>query len=53
MNRDVTYCKGSNCALKEHCVRYSDGLKVNEEKDGNYWWMEDCGYERTGYVEEW
>ncbi|MBQ8969219.1 MAG: hypothetical protein IJ064_05765 [Bacteroidaceae bacterium] len=47
MSNDFTYCKGSRCVLKEHCTRYLDGLKL---PDGNWWWMQDCGENRTGYI---
>jgi hypothetical protein len=48
MKNDFTYCKGDRCALKEHCVRYVDGLRLPE---GSWWWMTDCGTEREGYID--
>lgn len=48
MSNDFAYCKGKQCALREHCVRYLDGLKLS---DGNWWWMESCNdITRDGYI---
>lgn len=45
---DFTYCKGERCALKEHCARYLNGLKLS---DGDWWWMSSCNTEiREGYI---
>lgn len=48
-NSDITYCKGNRCALREHCVRYVEGLSL---PDGNWWWMDNCDETiRDGFVE--
>ena len=49
MNRDFTYCKGERCAIKEHCTRYLNGLKIDPKANG-WWWMNDCGEYRHGYI---
>ena len=54
-NRDVTYCNGKDCALREQCRRYVDGQRImaNAERDeGQYYWMDHCNVEiREGYVQ--
>lgn len=49
-NKDFCYCNGYRCALKEHCVRYLEGLKVPSDEAG-WWWMSDCGDERIAYID--
>lgn len=49
MKNIFTYCKGKCCAIKEHCVRYKEGLGLPE---GNWWWMEDCSDNRPAYINE-
>ena len=46
---DFTYCKGERCALKEHCVRYREGLNL---PNGDWWWMASCGEDRDGYISD-
>lgn len=49
MNKDFCYCNGYSCALKDNCIRYTNGKSVPvDAKD--YWWMDDCGDERIGYI---
>ena len=38
------------CALKEHCVRYLEGLKVQSDEAG-WWWMSDFGDELIAYID--
>ena len=50
MNRDFCYCNGVGCAIKEHCVRYVDGLKAKGD-DGCHNWMDACDVEtRNAYI---
>ena len=52
MNRDVTYCRGKKCNLRQHCVRFKDGERIMND-DGSYWWMDHCDEEtRDGYIKE-
>jgi hypothetical protein len=48
IDRDITYCKGIGCAIKEHCWRYTEGVRLREEP--NLWWMNDCGMLRVAYI---
>lgn len=54
-NRDITYCNGKGCGLRERCRRYVDGQRIilNANRDENqHWWMDHCDEEhREGYVE--
>lgn len=50
MKRDFTYCKGHRCAIKGHCTRYVEGQRIPQDEADDYWWMEDCGDERTGLI---
>lgn len=53
-NRDITYCNGKGCMLKNQCKRYQDGqcIIANHNGDTNqYWWMDNCNEEnRDGYI---
>lgn len=49
-NKDFCYCNGYRCALKEHCVRYLEGMKIPSDEAG-WWWMSDCGDERIAYID--
>jgi len=47
---EFCYCKGTSCTLREHCVRYLEGLNIPQ---GNgWWWMEDCEEERNAYISD-
>lgn len=52
-NTDITYCNGSKCAVRESCFRYTEGvaIRANVEGDTNqYWWMDHCDESsRDGY----
>lgn len=50
-NKDFCYCLGQGCSLKDKCVRYLDGKKITDSKEGRWWFMEECGIERNGYIE--
>lgn len=54
-NRDITYCNGKGCGLRERCRRYVDGQRIiaNANRDENqYWWMDHCDEEhRDGFME--
>lgn len=49
-NSDITYCNGHRCAIKEHCVRYLEGVKIPSD-EVVWWWMNDCGDERIAYID--
>lgn len=49
MNKDFCYCNGNGCAIKEHCVRYREGLQARKQK-GEFLWMDECGEERDVYI---
>lgn len=50
MNNDFTYCKGNGCAIREHCVRYLEGLEL---PDGDWWWMMNCDeLNRDGFIDD-
>lgn len=49
MNRDIYYCKGKGCAIKETCRRFTEGNNIDPDAQG-YWWMGECDTEtRDGY----
>ena len=49
MNRDIYYCKGKGCAIKETCRRFTEGNNIAPDTQG-YWWMGECDTEtRDGY----
>ncbi len=52
-NRDITYCNGKGCGLRERCRRYVDGQRImTSRQEGQYYWMDHCDEEhREGYVE--
>jgi len=52
-NRDITYCNGKGCGLRERCRRYVDGQRImTSQQEGQYYWMDNCDEEhRDGYVE--
>lgn len=50
MKTDFTYCTGNRCALRDHCVRYINGLKAEDGECADTWWMNDCGEERGAYI---
>lgn len=54
VNRDITYCNGKGCMLRNHCQRYQDGQRIiaNHNGDTNqYYWMDNCNEEnRDGYI---
>ena len=51
MNRDITYCNGKNCLLKDRCRRYTDGqIILNSREESQWYWMDNCDPEtRDGY----
>ena len=51
MNRDITYCNGKNCLLKDRCRRYTDGQSIlNSREESQWYWMDNCDPEaRDGY----
>lgn len=61
MNRDITYCNGKNCGLKNGCRRFTDGQIIlsrihrqdeqGDDDDSQYIWMDNCDPEiREGYM---
>lgn len=50
MKKDFCYCNGYICAIKEHCVRYVDGLKAKYD-DALNTWIDDCGGDRVNYLD--
>jgi len=54
-NRDITYCNGKGCGLRERCRRYIDGQRIiaNVERDeGQYYFWDHCDEEhRDGFME--
>lgn len=51
MNTDIDFCKGVNCALKEHCKRYLSGLHYREDNNP-HWWFDSCDEERSMYLDD-
>ena len=50
MNRDMTYCKGKNCALAGSCKRFVRGGEIPIREQDLYWWIDHCDEEmREGY----
>lgn len=49
-NKDFCYCNGNDCSVKEHCIRYVEGKNIPTDEQGWYW-MNDCGSERIGYID--
>lgn len=45
------YCYGNRCALREYCRRYVEGGRIPKDATG-YWWMQDFGEQRQGFIEE-
>lgn len=51
LHTDMTLCTGKGCTIKESCDRYLAGNKF--KGDGiPHWWMDSCGEDRDGYINE-
>lgn len=53
-NKDITYCNGKGCVLRNQCRRYQDGQRImaNRHGDSNqHRWMDNCDPEtREGFI---
>lgn len=37
---DITFCPGTDCPLKQRCLRYLQGMQHDDLGNYGYWWME-------------
>ena len=45
MNKDITYCNGDGCLLRNQCKRYVEGPRIKDNHHGDthqFYWMDSC-----------
>lgn len=45
MNKDISYCNGDGCLLRNQCKRYVEGQRIKDNHHGDtnqFYWMDSC-----------